>query len=177
MSNPEAVRNQSAQTAGRRAYEARRVNYDEHPQANYRTPAHVDYIAADTTTEALATWSDPIAVDAYERLHMFLRHTPGIDTTAVHVAVQCSTFKASHLSEIATAAELEWYDFHEDIDNNGTMTRHTYDFAWLTAAGNARIMFKLPRLGRYMRFKVWTDGTNRANSRIALYAMRVMEAA
>ena len=159
--NPEIKRNENAQSRSRRVRDTRFVNYEEAPP-HYRAELHAAYAAADTEAEGSAVYGEWLLVDGYEHLDCYLAHIAGTTTSAVHVSVQCASF----------ANEAAGFDLYADEVGDGVLVRKVYDF---TTAVDASIAFKVPRVGRYMRFKVWTDGGDRSGSRAVLECARVME--
>lgn len=174
----DAIRAQSAQSRGLRWAEIRGTNYED-PIAERDAAIPDDvlrprvlvvnsaYAAADTVAEGSAVWGPAIRVVGYDRLTMMLKHTEGTATTAVHVGVQVS------YQENTIATDPEWFDLFEDETNDGAVVRKVFD--WTTSAAG-RIAWNLRTHGVFMRFKVWTTGANRANSRATLYARRIMDA-
>lgn len=163
------IRVPNEQSRSRRVYETRRVNYEE-ASSEYRVVLNSEFAAADTTAEGGASFGSAVLVDGYERLHVYLEHVAGTTTTAVHVAVQCATWDDKN----PVAADLQWFDLYEDEAGTGALVRKVYD---LTTSADAKVSWKIPRIARFMRFKVWTTGANRAGSRILLLGSRIMEAA
>lgn len=163
----EPNRGVSTQSRGRRHIEIRNTNYEESAAELHRVVVHNDYEAADTEAEGSADYGPAIRVDNFEHLDCYLEHVAGTATTIVHVAMQALSF-----NQDPSAPASLWMDVHEDEANDGALVRKVYD--WTTSVSGL-IVFKVPRVGRFMRFKVWTTATNRANSRILLTAARVME--
>ena len=150
-----------AQSTGLRHHQERRVNYVDQ---NNRLVASDDYEEADMVAEGAAAWGDPIRVSGYDRLSAFLAHVAGTATTAVHVAAQV-------LYE-DSGTDARWFDLYEDEVGDGVLVRKVWD---LTTAVSAKAGWTFPTVGRWMRFKVWADGGNRANSRALLEVTRQMD--
>ncbi len=148
------------QATGLRHHQERATNYVD---LDFRVVVHDDYDGVDTVDEATATWGDPIRVSGYDSLAMFVAHVAGTTTTAVHVAAQVL---------YADLSDAEWFDLYEDEANDGVLVRKVWD---LTTAVDLRFAWSLPTVGRYMRFKVWTDGADRSDSRAVIEASRRMD--
>jgi hypothetical protein len=146
-------------------HETRRKNYEEAAD-EYRVVLHSEAAEADTKAEGAAAWGPAILVDGYERLHAYLAFVHDGDISAVHVAMQCATW------DDKGTTDPQWYDLYEDEAGTGVVVRKVYDF---TATADIKVAWKIPRVARFMRFKVWTTGTDRADSRAILRASRVME--
>lgn len=169
----EGHRRLTAQNRGRRIHEVRRLALEEQIRGVDDTGFEREgailvndiYASINTVDESTALWGPGILVEGIDRMTLFLNHTAGTNTSAVHLAIE-----VSYTNNAETA---DWYDYYEDEGVNGTLVRK--DFAWTTSA-SGRIAWNFRAHGRYMRFKVWTDGVNRANSRIVLYARRLQDA-
>jgi hypothetical protein len=155
------TRAEQAQATGLRHHQERKTNYLDQ---DFRVVASEDYEEADMVAEGAAVWGDPIRVSGYDRLTAFLAHTQGTATTAVHVAAQVL------YEDNATTAR--WFDLYEDEADDGILVRKVWD---LVTAVSTRVGWSIPTVGRYMRFKVWADGGNRANSRALLEVTRQMD--
>ena len=171
----DAIRAQSAQATGRRWSEIRALNYEdpviEPTDADSETVkpgivlANDEYALIDTVDEATAEWGASIRIDGYDRLTMLLKHTAGTTTSAVHVRAQVSYAK--------DAIDAEWFDLFEDEARDGVLVRKDWD--WSTSA-SGNIAWTIYTHGKWIRFKVWTDGADRENSRAILWARRIMDA-
>ena len=160
MSNPDIVRRPAARNRGQRHREIRDLNQVENPADNHFLILFDSN--GDTTDEAGADWGPEVYVDGFERFHLFADFTHGGDITAIHVGMQTSQHKGS-----------DWYDVHSDEAGDGVLVRKVFD---LTTAVDAKPAWSdLRRVGRYMRFKAWTDGSDRSGSALILRGARVMD--
>lgn len=155
------ARTSTAQSTGLKHHQERATNYlDE----DFRVTVNDDHSEADMVAEGSAEYGDPLRVSGYDSLTLFLEHTAGTTTTAVHVAAQ-----VLHEDD---SVDAKWYDLYEDEASDGVLVRKVWD---LTTAVDARVGWSIPTVGRYMRFKVWCDGGDRSDSRATLYATRQMD--
>ena len=162
----------AAQATGLRWSELRRTNYvdqiiDSTPGGSQRKSlviANANFANADTTDEATAEFGPAIRVAGYDRMTLLYQTTAGTTTTAFQVAAQ--------ISYNEHAPDAEWFDFYTDQADDGALVRKVYV---LTTSVNQNAAWGIPTEGVYMRFKVWSTGANRSNSRAILWARRIMD--
>ncbi len=162
---------ESAQATGQRWGQIRSTNYEEPVVApagqagSLERPGaslvQEDYAETDTVAEGSADYGPALRVSGFERLTLFVTHTAGTTTTAVHIGVQTSS------------NGNDWHDLYADEAGTGVLVRKVFD---LTTAADLAAAFNMPTSGRFMRFKVWTSGSNRSGSRVTLHARRIMDA-
>lgn len=167
----------SAQSTGRLWRQIRDMNYeapvierDAGDDGVVHRPgfwtAHDDYESADTEAEGSAEFGPAIRTDGYDRVVALLDHTAGTTQTGIQVVAQ--------VSHSENAPDAEWFDLYEDEAGTGVLVRKIYEIAH--SSGDLNASFVFPALGRYMRFKIYTTASNRANSRAVLYVRPIMDA-
>lgn len=169
MAHPEAGRNPTPPSRSIRSTEVRRTNYEESAKTGHVYEAWSDG-GADLTDEATAEWGPAAVMPGYERLHLhldFVFGDGGNDITTVFIAAQASPN--------GKAADQHWYDVYADEAATGALVRKVWEIS-VAAVGPERVAWPDQlRVSRYMRFKVWANGTTRTDSRATLSAQRVMD--
>jgi hypothetical protein len=165
----------SAPSRAIRTSEVRRTNYEEHPQDGHHVLAwgeDADGNDIELSLEAGAPWGPQFLVTGYERIHLALDvdfGDVGNDMTTAFVIAQGS-FEGGLLDE-------QWFDLHADEASDGVLVQKVWEIG-LTAGANARTgvaWHEQRRVLRYMRLKVYVDGTAFTGSSAKLKASRVMD--
>ena len=156
----------------RRTTEIRRANYEEHAASGHMYDA---WLGGDTDLEleAGAEWGVQRLVSGYERIHLSLHvdfGDVGNDMTKAFIVAQGSA--------VGGADASHWFDLHTEESGDGVLTRKLWEVALVTGAnGMTRIAWTdQKRAMRYMRFKVFVNGTTFTDSRATLRGSRVMDA-
>lgn len=167
MGNPEIKRDPKPPSRSTRSGEVRRLNAIEAKKAGNVVVVHGGE-DADTTDEGTAEWGPPILVTGYERIMLLLDFTfgdGGNDITTALIAAQASPV-SGELAE-------HWFDVFADEVGDGVLVRKVWE---VPATADTRVAWQDQlRVSYYMRFKVWTNGTTRTDSRATLKAQRVMD--
>jgi len=170
-----AERIPSSRSRSRRVSETRAQNYEEAAAEGHAVEVwdgaehgNVGVLGA----EVAMSWGPQLFVPGYERVHLATDidfGDVGNDMTTAFIVAQGSP--------VGGEAAEHWYDLYADEALTGVLVRKVWEVPLVTGAnGKTRIAWpEQLRVFRWMRFKLFVDGSAFANATAKLRASRVMD--
>jgi hypothetical protein len=145
----------------------RRLRYSQVRGVNtldYVEVVHDLYEASDIPTAVSAgAWSDPVNVQGYDAVYLFVDFTKGAATPSLTIKVEAGFSKNGTFFTRATSFGVA----------TGDATAVPSDSSPIWSGGDGQFVIKLDALGHFMRFQPILSGAS-TGSRVTIMAQRVM---